>query len=644
MALRIPDRLQPWLAVLLAWPVLFVWTWWAGKDLSWDLLNHHIYLPWSWVTGRHALDLFAAGPQSYLNPLGYVPFLGLLQASTSDTQVAVALALMHALLAWPLWRLAQAWWPEDVGDTWWRGPALALAAMAPTFLLVAGTSSSDPLSALLVLLALDRAVVARPSMQQALWAGCCVGLAVAIKPTNVIFVLGVACAWPWREGRGRQVLALLGAATAVALLGHGPWSWWLWQTFGNPVFPLFNHWFQSPYAPTDPASAARFVPHNLQGWLTWPWRVAQPQRLTHTEALAPDLRPLVAAMSMLLAAGVLLVRRLYPASGPGSAGARWLPTDGRMLAFGFVSTLGWLATSANSRYALALFLLAGLAAVRGLQLALPHRAARVAIGLLLVLQAAYWWELGTRRFDRPVAWGQPAYLTAEIPVRLRQEPALHLALGTPSYAALAMQLHPEGRYINAISSMSLPNDGPLGLRLAAHLDRWHGRTRVLARGLPPLGDSPQADAARRHQDRILYRFGLQTDWSDCEVVRIVTPVPRVVMASPRTINLTSCKAQPRKAVDPDYERSRARADQAFAAVERACPRVFGPRPMVTDASLNAWHRHYMSTDARITVSEADGVAVSYFGAWGSQHLGGIDDVIAGRGRPACAAWQDLTRP
>ena len=53
------------------------WALWAGKDVSWDVFNHQLYLPCSLVSGRYASDLFAAGPQSYQNPLGYLPFFGL---------------------------------------------------------------------------------------------------------------------------------------------------------------------------------------------------------------------------------------------------------------------------------------------------------------------------------------------------------------------------------------------------------------------------------------------------------------------------------------------------------------------------------------------------------------------------------------
>ena len=50
------------------------WTLIAGKDLNWDLLHYHYYDAHALLEWRIRQDYFAASTQSYLNPLGYVPF------------------------------------------------------------------------------------------------------------------------------------------------------------------------------------------------------------------------------------------------------------------------------------------------------------------------------------------------------------------------------------------------------------------------------------------------------------------------------------------------------------------------------------------------------------------------------------------
>src|SRR5688572_28671668 len=99
------------LALAFAVPAVLcaAWTVVAGKDVNWDLLNYHYYLPYELLGGRLAQDFFAAAGQSYLNPLGYVPFFLMVSAGWHSVAASVVLAVAHSL-ALPLlyliaWRL-----------------------------------------------------------------------------------------------------------------------------------------------------------------------------------------------------------------------------------------------------------------------------------------------------------------------------------------------------------------------------------------------------------------------------------------------------------------------------------------------------------------------------------------------------------
>jgi hypothetical protein len=67
-------RTSPWLVFGLPAVVCAAWSLYAGKDVNWDLLNYHYYLPYELLGMRLEQDFFAASAQSYLNPLGYLPF------------------------------------------------------------------------------------------------------------------------------------------------------------------------------------------------------------------------------------------------------------------------------------------------------------------------------------------------------------------------------------------------------------------------------------------------------------------------------------------------------------------------------------------------------------------------------------------
>src|SRR5215207_229719 len=103
------------------------------------------------------------------------------------------------------------------------------------------------------------------------------GLAAALKLTNAAAVLTVVllCAYSALAGAGRlklkelpSTLALCSAAFAAPLV---PFTAYLWRLTGNPVFPLANGLFKSPYWPTGGGWDARWGPKGLWETLVWPF-------------------------------------------------------------------------------------------------------------------------------------------------------------------------------------------------------------------------------------------------------------------------------------------------------------------------------------------------------------------------------------
>src|SRR5687767_7794576 len=73
------------------------WTVFAGKDVNWDLLNYHYYIPFQLLAGRLQQDFFAASAQSYLNPVGYLPFYLMVSSGWHSVLASIALAALHSL-------------------------------------------------------------------------------------------------------------------------------------------------------------------------------------------------------------------------------------------------------------------------------------------------------------------------------------------------------------------------------------------------------------------------------------------------------------------------------------------------------------------------------------------------------------------
>ena len=633
------DARGVWISISLILGCVSFWTLFAGKDAGWDLVNHHVYLPFSLLSGRFVTDLFAAGPQSYQNPAGYLPFYLLARTEIPAWTVGLGLALSQsALIVWGLNLIGRELFAKESASLEWRAYALALGFASPIFLYVVGTSSTDALCAGLVIAPLALALTKSPGRLASTLCGAALGLAMAIKPTSVIFAIPIVALIGSRlwARQWTPFVALTFFAAAVALLVGigGPWAWWLWRQFGNPVFPLFNQFFQSPYAPTGAAAAIRFLPQTGTDWITRVWDVAQFRPFTMVEGFMPDPRPLVAAVLIAVGGAVATQRngwRMWRRP------ETWLRVDVQLVLVLLAVYLLWMATSGNARYAIALFILVGPVLARSIYAVWPSRRPGIVPWIVAAVPLMVYVSDGERR-TFAVPWDSQPYLSARVPATLVDQPFLHLSVGLNSYASLAPFLHQGGALANLTGQLSLPQDGPLGHRLQDLLGQWKGRTRILF-ALPVALDSPKVDKILAAESWALTRrMGLRIEPRGCEGIRLFAKT--TTEASDGHL-LLSCPLTADHQSDPKLAEDLLRSGRVFAAIESQCPRVFGPSPMVSDFGPDAAWRHYMNSDARIYVSPTKGVILTHFRALNPVALGSIDHVISNGGQDACAAWKQL---
>ncbi|MGH8745803.1 MAG: hypothetical protein ACREUK_04860, partial [Burkholderiales bacterium] len=345
--------------------VCAVWTVFAGKDVNWDLLNYHYYVAFELLAGRLQQDFFAASAQSYLNPVGYLPFYLMVSSGWHSVIVSIALAVVQSLciplLFFLSWRLF-AHLPRKE-RAMFALLASALGSATAVYWETVGTSFLDPLlvppmlAGLLLLLG-----DGRRAPRRALLAGVLFGLAAALKYSNAVFALaalplavanpGVRGAARWRTGLGYAA----GGALAVAVTA-GPWLVMLAREFGNPVFPLFNAWFRSPYWLPVNLVSDRFTLDGVSAALAFPFRMIALNRSLYSGNFAPDLR---FAALLLLAAAVAAAGAMRKLPPRGALRA----TDWQVFGFFAAALALWLLSSANGRYGLIVLLLAGVCLAR----------------------------------------------------------------------------------------------------------------------------------------------------------------------------------------------------------------------------------------------------------------------------------------
>ncbi|HUF82830.1 MAG TPA: hypothetical protein VMN03_16970, partial [Burkholderiales bacterium] len=599
-------------AICAAWTVL------AGKDVNWDLLNYHYYLPFELLAGRLEQDFFAASAQSYLNPVGYLPFYLMVSSGWHSVAASMTLAVAHsltiALLYLVAWRLFAHLPQFDRAIL--SCLATALGAATSVFWATVGSSFLDPLLAapmlagLLLLLDGERHVVRR-----AVLAGTLFGAAAALKYSNAIFALAalpLVLAMPGLTGASRLRAGLgymAGGTLAVGVLA-GPWFVLLAREFGNPVFPLMNGWFQSPHALPVNMIGARFTPMDLGAALAFPFRMIVLDRAVYSEMFAPDIR-LAALLVAAVALSALRAKR-------GASQAKGLRgTDWRVLAFFAAGLLLWLATSANARYGMVVLLLAGVCLARLAEGLLPLGASRVVLAVLLAAQVGMLVMGSSSRWSVAEPWSR-RWLPYAVPERAVRDSALYLSVEVLPMAVVAPFLHPASSFVNFRGQHSIPTGSP---RLAALLERHRGRVRTFGRGLQLVDGKRREDAVKFYDDTLI-RIGYRVDTEDCFTIAWqreeddgLSRAANWLAGGERTlqepmVSVASCALRTATRDSADIE-AEAHISVLFDRMEKACPRLFRGQTAVTERLDSGWSRNYSGLDARLQTHDGRATLFRY---------------------------------
>ena len=555
--------------------LLAAWTLYAGKDLNWDLLHYHAYLPYALFGGRLSLDYFAAGPQSYLNPLGYVPFYLALASGLHSVAIAILFAALHALNVTFLYLIGRALGAQPLA----AALGAALGAASTVFLATVGTSFLDPLLTVPMLAAV---LVLLRTPARGGWAGLLFGIAAALKYSNAFFALA---ALVLIRDKRTFVAYVLGGAAAVLVFAV-PWMVVLYREFGNPVFPHLNSVFRSPDFPAISLGAERFAPRDLAEALTFPFRLASPEFMTYAEIAAPDIR-----FSVLLAA--LLVLALA------AARRRNLP-DIRFVAFVLIAMTAWIATSGNARYGMLVILLVGPCLARAFELIGGDRVVRIALPVVLVAQVAAMAMNSHTRWFIAESWTR-GWFPFVVPERAQREPVLYLTMEAQTMSVVALHLHPRSSFVNLRGQHSV---APGWKRVQRLLALHGGKARALGRGLRLQPDGLPRPEVIEAYDSTMLRFGFRLDTSDCYAIGWEGERGRV-------LSLASCALVPGER-DPRDIAAEARMSQVFDRIERECPQLFRGHTAVTEPLGEEWSRTYAGLEARLQTHGGRVALVPFF--------------------------------
>ncbi|MBS0275919.1 MAG: hypothetical protein JSR55_16400 [Proteobacteria bacterium] len=352
-------------AVILGWAILVIS---LGKDTSWDFRNYHWYIPYAYLNHRLGFDIAVAHQATFYNPTLDIPFYLLATHAPAWAALGILGAVQGANVV-PLYLIAR----STLRDGEHKQPLiyiLTLLCMTGGLTLgLAGTTYYDNIMSVFTLTGLAIVVTNRETLAKgalvrgmilAAIAGFITGSAVGLKLPQAPYSLGFAGALlvvrgDWKHRCTRLLAGGIAGIAGVALMsGH----WWLAMEHltGNPLFPYFNQYFDSPLALNASYRDLRFIPTTWQHRLLYPllftldWRVAD-------DLAYSDIRVVLAYILGLATIPVLLFtrRKREPLVDPAAAAP--------IFAFVAVTYVAWIGIFAIYRYILALEMLAPLVVV-----------------------------------------------------------------------------------------------------------------------------------------------------------------------------------------------------------------------------------------------------------------------------------------
>jgi hypothetical protein len=443
-------------AIILGWATFVVS---AGKDAAWDFRNYHWYIPYAFLNGRMNFDVAVAHQATYYNPLLDIPFYFLATRTHAWFALGVLGAVQGSNIV-PLYAIARSL--LTIAHRELIAAILSFACMTGSLTIhLAGTTYYDNVMSVFVLAGLALMITQREQIRSgpllsgmsiAGFAGLLIGGSIGLKLPEAPFALGFAATLVVLPGSlahrsTRLIAGGLGGVLGFAIFA-GFWMSKMAHLTGNPLFPYFNEYFNSPLALHASYRDMRFIPRRLDVQLMFPllfsldWRVAD-------DLPFQDIRVGLTYVVIIITAVLLLIVR-RPSKGLVDSGAA-----AALLAFTAVSYIAWLKVFAIYRYILLLEILAPILIAASVALWPLKERARLIVCAILLLAALVTMRAG-------ISGRVPAtdpYIQVTIPPILHPDTTLILMTGETPMGYLAPSLPRQIPVLRIDGWMIRPDDG-----------------------------------------------------------------------------------------------------------------------------------------------------------------------------------------
>ena len=586
-------------------------TYWAGKDVNADLINYHLYIADAWARSKYLTDFMGAGPNSYLNPIAYLPFYWMIMANWDSLVIGLVLGAFHGINLILLWEISERILFKGIPRArWFSLISILLAASSPVFVGTLGGTFLEPTltvfvlgSLLLVSTSCANAALKKRSLL-IFGGGLLIGFATGFKLTNIVFLAAIGLSILFVKGvrfKGLVIATIFSIGAIIGyLIANGWWAYHLYQEFGNPFFPFFNEIFKSPDFSVAKLDHDRFKATGITDLLLLPFRMAIFHSWIYVENNAPDIRPaLLVLFGLSVTLKTLISRRLGKTSAaPNINIARCF-----IITFFLCSIALWLWTTSNGRYALPILLLMGPLLMLAIYKTIEKEKFALVVALTaLILQAGHALSAGNPRW----AFAEWTHHWFEVTAsaRLKNNPHAFLSLGiSESNSVISPFLHPQSTFVSLIgSSYAFRPDGAGHERINQIIKLHKNHLRMLVT-ISPAQQPPQAGLFNGW-NTLLAPWRLKIIQSDCEFLEVVLSPNRntsdifsqQLKGNISQISLLSCGLEAGSGEAEETLRERKRLTRVFDRIEQSCPLLFSPRGWQLTKLAGLWQRHYLQSD------------------------------------------------
>lgn len=568
-----------------------------GQDLNWDAINYHFYLPHLALDGRFDQDFFAAGKQSYLNPLLYFPFYFMVNSGVSPVVIVFVLSALQSFTFFILFLLI---WALLKGKVSFSSLVLIclVSSCSPVALQLLGSTFSDLFIAGFQLLSLFYLVLAsRGNYWKNLFlSGFFMGAAAGFKYVYAIYCLplgGAVLLMFFRQGKNlfKALLACVLGGVVGFLSADGWWAYKLYIEFGSPTFPYFNGVFSSDFYFDVSYPIDRFRKDDIFEILSFPFRVALPEPYYYSEVISPDVRLIVSFIFIVVSICVVVFFR---------GKFKFTPVALSLLTFFVSSFFIWAWISGNGRYAIILLFIAPVVSMLAVYRIFSERVHRICWGVVLVVQFCVIVIAGVPRWS-PIEWADEWY-PYEVPVELTLKPALFLSGEVISFSFLAGKVHSDSSFVTARGQVPFP-DLPVTIERLEKLIQSVEGGDIWGLSYYPLdeGASP-AYTGSLSNEKVFSRLGFSLI-NECYEIE---PYYSQVGMAPVAIAACKLKYDPDLLMSSRYQRFE--IERRFEKVARLCKDLFFPSVIPPIQFGSQWEAMYPGTENILILT--DGVFVA----------------------------------